>query len=256
MGRKRLFAEGQAPLRYLSSRRQEKWLESRQVKGATANADVGAQQEDKKEQQKKYIEVAKNLFQIWDADGEGSLSPDELIKAFVQIGLSQDHHFAKKIMYSIKPPPSKGGEGSEFEIKMRDFITIFRNDEVSDSVINMINQEVNSRKRKQLENLKNEKKKGEAEAKLERLSTILKKKSTTFGKESIRMGEEQHQQTKQEKRDSPMGKGGQLHKAEGAKGGQQATVKSEIGVGNNKGKDQATKMPEDVDSIEKVKALA
>jgi Ca2+-binding EF-hand superfamily protein len=48
------------------------------------------------------IETAKNLFLIWDGDGEGSLSPDELIKAFVRIGLSQDHQFAKKIMYSIK----------------------------------------------------------------------------------------------------------------------------------------------------------
>jgi Ca2+-binding EF-hand superfamily protein len=81
------------------------------------NAKIKEKIEDKNEQQKKYIEVAKNLFQIWDADGEGSLSPDELIKAFVQIGLSQDHHFAKKIMYSIKPPPSKGSEASEFEIK-------------------------------------------------------------------------------------------------------------------------------------------
>ena len=48
------------------------------------------------------IETATNLFLIWDGDGEGSLSPDELIRAFVRIGLSQDHQFAKKIMYSIK----------------------------------------------------------------------------------------------------------------------------------------------------------
>ena len=65
-------------------------------------------------------------------------------------------------MYSIKPPPSKGGEGTEFEVKMRDFITIFRNDEVSDNVIDMINREVNFRKKKELENLKNEKKKSKA----------------------------------------------------------------------------------------------
>jgi hypothetical protein len=38
---------------------------------------------------------------IWDDDGEGTLSSDEIIKAFVQIGLSQDHHFAKKIMANI-----------------------------------------------------------------------------------------------------------------------------------------------------------
>ena len=76
----------------------------------------------------------------------------------MQIGLSQDHHFAKKIMYAIKPPPSKGTEANEFEIKMRDFITIFRADDVSDNVIDMINREVNFRKRKELENLKKHKK--------------------------------------------------------------------------------------------------
>ena len=56
-----------------------------------------------KEYQKKQMEIAKDLFLTWDGDGEGSLSPSELIKAFVGIGLSQDHHFAKKIMASIRP---------------------------------------------------------------------------------------------------------------------------------------------------------
>ena len=61
-------------------------------------------------------------------------------------------------MYAIKPPPSKGTEAGEFEIKMRDFITIFRADDVSDHVIDMINQEVNFRKGKELENLKKQRK--------------------------------------------------------------------------------------------------
>lgn len=34
------------------------------------------------------MEIAKDLFLTWDGDGEGSLSPSELIKAFVGIGLS------------------------------------------------------------------------------------------------------------------------------------------------------------------------
>lgn len=37
---------------------------------------------------KQRIEIAKDLFLIWDNDGEGSLSPDELISAFIRIGLS------------------------------------------------------------------------------------------------------------------------------------------------------------------------
>lgn len=37
---------------------------------------------------------------------------------------------------------------------MRDFITIFRNDEVSDNVIKMINQEVTFRKKMEIKGLK------------------------------------------------------------------------------------------------------
>ena len=38
--------------------------------------------------QKEQIQIAKDLFLLWDSDGEGSLSVDELIKAFMKIGLS------------------------------------------------------------------------------------------------------------------------------------------------------------------------
>ena len=85
---------------------------------------------------------------IWDGDGEGSLNPEELIKAFVRIGLSQDHHFAKKIMYSIKkigPQLKDTDNDEEFEIKIKEFLTIFKDDEISDRVINMINTEVADR---------------------------------------------------------------------------------------------------------------
>ena len=115
--------------------------------------------------------MAKELFLLWDDDGEGSLGPDELMKAFVRIGLSQDHHFARAIMYSIKPRPSakeeekekekkekkkaiekesengseKGSEDSseeEDEIQLQDFIKIFRNDDTSENLIKVINEEV------------------------------------------------------------------------------------------------------------------
>jgi hypothetical protein len=64
------------------------------------------------------------------------------VQAFVRIGLSQDHHFASKILRSIT---ASAGEVSDadIEVKLRDFITIFKNDEVSDNVIKKINEEVN-----------------------------------------------------------------------------------------------------------------
>ena len=60
------------------------------------------------------------MFLIWDDDGEGTLSADEIIKAFVQIGLSQDHHFAKKIMANIQPPNKKKHKNNN--IMLKDFI--------------------------------------------------------------------------------------------------------------------------------------
>ena len=73
---------------------------------------------------------------LWDADGEGSLSSTELAKAFVKIGLSQDHRFAKKIINAIKPKTKdEGEEPEEIEIKIPDFIAVFKDDEVQDKAI-------------------------------------------------------------------------------------------------------------------------
>ena len=48
-------------------------------------------------------------------------------------------------MHSIRP--QKEGDDEDIDIQLKDFITIFRNDEVSDKVIRMINEEVNYRKK-------------------------------------------------------------------------------------------------------------
>ena len=91
--------------------------------------------------------LAKDLFLTWDGDGEGSLSPQELMKAFIGIGLCQDHHFAKSIMASIRP---KDSENFEDDIELKDFLKIFRNDEISDNVVVVINKEVIFRKEQAL----------------------------------------------------------------------------------------------------------
>ena len=82
---------------------------------------------------------------MWDADGGGSLSSVELSKVFVMIGLSQDHRFANKIIHAIKPKQkaSDSDEGpEEIEIKINDFITVFKDDAVSDRSIRRINEEI------------------------------------------------------------------------------------------------------------------
>lgn len=94
--------------------------------------------------------MATELFYIWDADGEGSLSSTELCLAFVRIGLSHDHQFAQKILNSISPHVNFSNNDDDIDIRLGDFISIFRSDEISDNVIKKINDEVAFNKRRKL----------------------------------------------------------------------------------------------------------
>ena len=92
--------------------------------------------------QNKQIEIAKDIFLHWDKDGEGTLDSQELISAFVRNGLSTDHHFAKTIMYAIKPNVTLKKD-QEWNMDLKEFIAIFKNDEISENVIKILNDEVN-----------------------------------------------------------------------------------------------------------------
>jgi len=92
------------PKNYILQANQEQWLNKRSKLTESKiqdkliernNKAIGKQTEADDEAnisgkalQKQQIQIAKDLFLIWDGDGEGSLSPDELMKAFVRIGLS------------------------------------------------------------------------------------------------------------------------------------------------------------------------
>jgi hypothetical protein len=65
------------------------------------------------------------------------------MKAFIGIGLCQDHHFAKSIMASIRP---KDSQDFNADIQLKDFLKIFKNDEIQDRVVEVINKEVIFRK--------------------------------------------------------------------------------------------------------------
>lgn len=118
--------------------------------GAASPGNAGLQKQLKNNEKalaKQQINIAKELFLTWDGDGEGSLSPEELMNAFVKVGLSQDHHFAKKIIESIRPSGSDKNE----DIQIPDFVKIFRHDEVSDNVTKQIFKEVQFRKKQEYE---------------------------------------------------------------------------------------------------------
>ena len=94
--------------------------------------------------------ITKELFLTWDGDGEGSLSQEELISAFIRIGLSSDHQFAKTIIAAIQP--SKEVRKNNDDITLKDFIKIFRSDEVGESIINVINHEITLRRKLKFKN--------------------------------------------------------------------------------------------------------
>jgi hypothetical protein len=50
---------------------------------------------------KEYTEMAKKTFNIWDIKEKGCLSANDLISAFIKIGLSEDINFAKQIVNKI-----------------------------------------------------------------------------------------------------------------------------------------------------------
>ena len=68
----------------------------------------------------------------------------------MKIGLTHNHNFALKILHSMTPQVNKPYDGfdynSEVVIKQKDFIAIFRNDKISDEVIEKISEFVVSRR--------------------------------------------------------------------------------------------------------------
>lgn len=73
--------------------------------------------------------MAKKTFNIWDMKEQGSLSANELISAFIKIGLSEDINFAKQIVSKIQPKANKSIISNdedelvqEMKIRLKDFL--------------------------------------------------------------------------------------------------------------------------------------
>lgn len=134
------------PQRYIDKVKNEKWLRSREKlsndlqqarlkyrNDVRLSKTQGAELPKKlneKELQKEQYNIAIDLFQVWDQDGGGELSQEELMTAFIRVGLSQDHHFAKRIMQSVRDE-----DVSSTDIVMKDFIKLFKKDDLCERII-------------------------------------------------------------------------------------------------------------------------
>ena len=146
------------PQRYIDKVKNEKWLRSREklsndlqqarlkyrndvLLNKTQPSEL-PKKLNEKELQKEQYNIAIDLFQVWDQDGGGELSQEEMITAFIRVGLSQDHHFAKRIMQSVRDENS-----TTTDIVMRDFIKLFKKDDLCERIITQIKKAVTFKKK-------------------------------------------------------------------------------------------------------------
>lgn len=68
----------------------------------------------------------------WDVDGDGTICENEIIKPLVSLGLAPDEAFAQKICRALEPKNSKRKSGQPLELSLDDFVSIFKNDKISE----------------------------------------------------------------------------------------------------------------------------
>jgi len=84
---------------------------------------------------KKNMQFARDLFKSWDVDGDGTISENEIIKPLVALGLAPDLKFAKKLCGSLEPKNSSRENDEPIELKINDFLNIFKVDLCSDKLM-------------------------------------------------------------------------------------------------------------------------
>jgi len=135
--------------RFLHEKVRSKWMRNRNL---GLNIEAG-------QKQKEFI---KDIFVAIDEDSSGTMDHEELIKALLCLGLSQDLNFSKRIIKVFQENKAKNRqkqrrrqevkEGFIFvpeneEIKdqeytLRDFLSVFTQDHVGAKIIEVINHEI------------------------------------------------------------------------------------------------------------------
>jgi hypothetical protein len=107
--------------------------------------------------QKQFI---KDIFVAIDADGNGTMELDELIKGLLSLNLSQDIDFAKQIInlfeehkqveYSkkdhrhrlYKEKVTAVSDRGQFKYSFKDFLTIFKTEKLGARIVSIINNDI------------------------------------------------------------------------------------------------------------------
>ena len=116
----------------------------------------------------------------WDDDGSGVLEADEIVKPLVALGLSSDKGFAMKILAALDPRSKAEKADSELRIMLPDFIKIFKQDKVSEALIDVIKKETEKFKAKAMANESEKRSIANMDAIKNGVMQKLKEKSTEF----------------------------------------------------------------------------
>ena len=88
----------------------------------------------------------KDIFISLDEDQSGTMDQDELVKALLSLGLSQDIVFAKRIVNILKENKLKQGKTDYLEYTFRDFEYLFREDPYGDKILSLIKTEIQTKR--------------------------------------------------------------------------------------------------------------
>ena len=101
------------------------------------------------------VQFAKEFFEIVDNNDSGGVLRDELSVPLIALGLSSDSSFIEKVLKAVNPFKfgDKSGLDDPFELNemsLKDFIKIFKKDQVSEKLTDAIRDIVISEKEAKL----------------------------------------------------------------------------------------------------------
>ena len=101
------------------------------------------------------VQFAKEFFEIVDSNDSGGVLRDELSVPLIALGLSSDSSFIEKVLKAVNPFKfgDKSGLDDPFELNemsLKDFIKIFKKDQVSEKITDAIRDIVISEKEAKL----------------------------------------------------------------------------------------------------------
>jgi len=131
---------GQSQAQYINFRKMQKWMRKHNLS------------DEKQRENINNIQFAREFFEIIDDNGSGGVFLDELAIPLISLGLSSNVTFTEKLLKAINPKKFAQGNFDQ-ELTLQEFTKIFKKDQVSERLTEVIRDKVNEFKRKKMNEL-------------------------------------------------------------------------------------------------------